>query len=49
MQTILVRTGKAGKDGLFRVNADWIEDDLLGAITRILHEETIALKKRVAD
>jgi histidinol-phosphate phosphatase family protein len=49
MQTILVRTGKAGKDGLFRVSADWIEDDLLGAITRILHEETIASKKKVAD
>lgn len=49
MQTILVRTGKAGKDGQFRVSADWIEDDLLSAITRILHEETIASKKKVAD
>ena len=49
MQTILVRTGKAGKDGLSRVSADWIEDDLLGAITRILYEETIASKKKVAD
>lgn len=49
IQTILVRTGKAGKDGLFRVSADWIEDDLLGAITRILHEKTIASKKKVAD
>jgi histidinol-phosphate phosphatase family protein len=48
MQTILVRTGKAGKDGQFRVSADWIEDDLLCAITRILHEETIASKKKVA-
>jgi histidinol-phosphate phosphatase family protein len=49
MQTILVRTGKAGKDGQFRVRADWIEDDLLGAIARILHEEAIAFKKKVAD
>jgi histidinol-phosphate phosphatase family protein len=48
MQTILVRTGKAGKDGLFPVSADWIEDDLLGAITRILHEETIASRKKAA-
>lgn len=49
MQTILVRTGNAGKDGLFQVSADWIEDDLLGAITRILHEETIVSKKKVED
>ena len=49
MQTILVRTGKAGKDGQFRVSADWIEDDLLGAITRILLEEAIESRKKVAD
>ena len=49
MQTILVKTGKAGKDGLFRVSADWIEDDLLGAVKRILHEETIASKKKGAN
>lgn len=48
MQTILVRTGKAGKDGLFPVSADWIEDDLLGAIIRILQEKTIASRKKVA-
>ena len=49
MHTILVRTGKGGKDGLFRVKADWIEDNLLGAVKRILREETIVYKKKVAD
>ena len=49
MHTILVRTGKGGKDGLFRVKAEWVEDNLLGAVKRILHEETIVYKKKVAD
>ena len=49
MHTILVRTGKGGKDGLFRVKAEWVEDNLLGAVKRILREETIVYKKKVAD
>jgi mannose-1-phosphate guanylyltransferase/phosphomannomutase len=48
LRTILVKTGKAGEDGLFDVQADWTEDDLLAAVRRILQEETTRSEKEEA-
>ena len=38
MKTILVKTGEAGKDGLFCVKPDYIAEDLLDAVTQILRQ-----------
>ena len=42
MQTILVRTGKAGKDGKFEVNPDYIFDNIEGAVDFILSKKEMA-------
>ena len=46
LRTILVRTGKAGRDGLFDVQADRIEADLLAAVRRILQQEKARSKEQ---
>ena len=42
MKTILVRTGKAGKDGKFEVNPDYIFDNIEGAVDFILSKKEMA-------
>ena len=49
LKTILVRTGKAGRDGLFDVQPDWKGDDLLTAVRRILQEEKARSKEQEAS
>lgn len=41
MKTILVRTGKDGKDGKFEVNSDYIFDNIEGAVDFILSKKEI--------
>ncbi len=38
-KTILVKTGKAGKDGMYDVRPDFVADDLKAAVERIIGEE----------
>jgi histidinol-phosphate phosphatase family protein len=42
MKTILVRTGKAGEDGKFEVNPDYIFDNIEGAVDFILGKKEIS-------
>ena len=48
LRTILVRTGKAGEDGLCGTNADWTEDNLIAAVSRILRAEMIPSREKAA-
>jgi len=39
LQTILVKTGLAGQDKIFNVNANFVKDDLLKAIKKLLEDD----------
>jgi histidinol phosphatase-like enzyme len=46
LRSVLVRTGHGGKDGRHPVQADFVVDDLTGAVQRILHEFKISAGRK---